>query len=169
MNDTLLEALKEAYALAPAGVVYLETLTIAHPAIPGETVYLVKDMQGHTFTLEDASEHDFEPAGFRVSLPPSGDNGLQELSIGIDNVDQRISDFLNKAKDYQVPVTLTYRPYLSTDLTTPQMDPPLVLNLTDIVVTDVEVTGRATFADIINKSFPSVMYTRKHFPGLANF
>jgi hypothetical protein len=63
-------------------------------------------------------------------------------------------------------VTITYRPYLSTDFERPAMVPPLSLFLTDIVITAVEVVGRATFADILNRSFLPDNYTRRKFPGL---
>lgn len=167
MNTALTEAIKEAYASAPAGVVYLETLQIHHPLV-AEDKFLVQDRTDKVMTLEDASVHTFRACAFRMSLPASGDNGLQELSIAIDNVDQEISDFIDAVKDSLVPVTVTYRPYLSTDLTTPQMDPPLVLSLTDITVSTIEVTGRASFADIINRKFPTDFYSRSRFPGLAN-
>lgn len=167
MNTTLTEAIKEAYASAPSAVVYLETLQLSHPLV-GTDIFLVNDRVGHTMTLETAVPKVFRACAFRMALPASGDGGIQELSLAIDNVGREISDFINTVRDSLSPVSVTYRPYLSTDLTTPQMDPPLVLNLTDIVVTAVEVTGRATFADIINRKFPTDFYTRSRFPGLAN-
>ncbi len=62
---------------------------------------------------------------------------------------------------------VVYRPYLSDDLTQPQMDPPLVLYLKEIQVNTYQVTGRATFMDIVNKRFPSELYTRLRFPSLG--
>lgn len=166
-NTALTEAIKEAYASAPAGVVYLETLQFSHPLV-AQDKFIVQDRVDKVMTLEDATTHTFKACAFRMELPASGDNGLQELSIAIDNVDEEIGVFLETVKDSLVPVTVRYRPYLSTDLTTPQLDPPLVLNLTDIVMSAAEVTGRATFADIINRKFPTDFYTRRRFPGLAN-
>lgn len=167
-NTALTDAIREAYATAPTDVVYLETLEISHPDVE-ETVYLVKDRQNHDLTLEGAGGvKTFEACPFRFSLPASGDNGVQELSLAVDNVDRRISDFLNTAKESLDPVTVTYRPYLASDPTTPQLNPPLVLYLTDVVITAVEVSGKATFADILNKKFPTEIYTRARFPSLAN-
>lgn len=168
MNDTLSEVLKEAYTLAPKGVRYVETLTIEHPSLGADTIYLIKDTKDITCTLEDSSTHLFKKAGFRLNLPPTGDNGVQEMALQMDNTDRRITDFIKKAKEYQAPVKVTFRPYLSTDFTTPQMNPPLTLNLTDIVVTETEISGKCTFADIINKQFLTELYTRFRFPGLAN-
>lgn len=167
MNDALQAAIKEAYATAPSNIAYLETLEISHPSVP-TPVYIVRDRVGHNLTLEDTSVKAFEPCPFRLSLPASGDNGLQELLLSIENVDRRIGDFLEAAKESIEPITVKYRPYLSTDPTTPQLNPPLVLSLTDVTVNQVEASGRATFADIINKKFPTALYTRARFPSLAN-
>lgn len=166
MNTALTEAIKQAYAAAKSNEVHLETLEIYHP-LAGH-FYIVKDRVDHDLTLETLAVETFEGVAFRFTLPPSGDNGLQELSLAIDNVDQRVSDFLSLAKESVAPVTVTYRPYLASDPTTPQMDPPLVLYLTDVTVTALEVTGKATFADVLNKKFPNDGYTRARFPSLAN-
>jgi hypothetical protein len=167
MNAALSEAIKEAYASAPSNVAVLETLEISHPSIGG-TIYIVKNREDLTLTLEDDTEQLFEGVGFRMALPASGDNGVQELTITIDNVDRRISDFLNTAKDYQTPVVVKYRPYLSNDLTTPQMENPIVLFLTDVRVTVFEINAKASFADILNKKFPTQLYTRSRFPSIGN-
>ena len=74
---------------------------------------------------------------------------------------------MNAVKDSKYPVKLTYRPYLSTDLTAPQLDPPLVLNVTDVKADVFKVTARATFADLLNKKHPLQMYTRARFPSLG--
>lgn len=167
MNTALSDAIKEAYAVCPSDVAVLETLEISHPSIGG-TIYLVKNREDLTLTLEDDTEHIFEGVGFRMTLPSSGDNGSQSLTLAIDNVDRRVSDFLNTAKNYPDPVTVKYRPYLSSDLTTPQMNPPLVLFLTDVMVNVFEVSGKASFADILNKKFPTELYTRARFPSIGN-
>lgn len=166
-NEALTEALKEAYALAPTEIVILNTLQISHPALTPD-LFLVQDQVANDFTLEDLSVETFEPVGFRFALPPIGDQGLQELTLAIDNVDRRISDFVNTVKGQPGTTEVRYRPYLSNDLTTSQMIPPLLLFLKEISVTAVEIQARATFADIINKRFPSEWYTRDRFPSLGN-
>lgn len=166
-NDSYEDAIKEAYACAPAGVVFLHTLQISHPDV-AEDIFLVQDRTDKTCTLETAEEELFTACAFRFSLPTTGEDGLQELSIAIDNVNRVVSDYLDQVKDSNDPVAITYRPYLSTDLTTPQMDPPLVLYLRDVNVNVFEVTGKATFADILNKRFLTDLYTRQRFPSLAN-
>lgn len=160
------EALKEAYASAPPGVVVLHTLQLSHPSLEAE-LFLVQDFTEHTCTLEDSTVQVFQPAPFRFTLPATGANGLQELSIAIDNVDQQVSDFLEAIEGDPEPVLVRYRTYLNTHKEEPQNGVPLALYMSDIRVNNVEVTGRCAFADIINRQFLSTLYTATRFPGLA--
>lgn len=164
--STLVDAMKEAYASAPSNDAILETIEISHESIEG-SIYLVRNRVDVDLRLETDEVVTFEGAAFRLSLPQTGENGLQELSLGVDNVDRRVSDFFENAKNFQTPVKCTYRPYLDSDHDTPQMDPPLVLYLSDAQVTVFEVTAKATFADVLNKKYPSLMYTRSAFPSLG--
>jgi len=116
---------------------------------------------------EDGHSHTFEPVGFSFSLPPSNEEGFRSLNVAIDNVGRRISAFVETAKSAKVPVEMWYRPYLSDDLTQPQMDPPLVLYLKELQITTAQVTGRATFMDVVNRKFPAILYTRARFPTLG--
>lgn len=167
-NTSYQAAIKEAYALAPSDLVILDTIILSHPSLAGETIYMVNALQDYTLTLTDGvTSQLFTARPFSFKLPPAGDKGIQELQIAFDNVDRSVSDFLNGAKDYRTPAKILYCPYLSTDLTTPQLDPPLELNLTDVKVTAHKATGRATFADLINKKHPRELYTRGRFPSLG--
>lgn len=166
MNASLSEAIKEAYATAPAGVIVLNTLELRHASIPAP-IYLIQERAATMLTLETGEAVLFEAIPFQITLPQAGDNGLQELNITIDNVDRKISDFCRLAATYPSPVEVRYRPYLSTDFTTPQMVPPLLLFLKDISITTTEVACRATMADLINKKFPRELYTRERFPSLG--
>lgn len=163
---TLSEALKEAYASAPSNDAIIETLQISHPSLPGGDIYLAKNNDDIDLALEDSSVVTFEGAGFQIALPAKADTGLSQLSIKIDNIDQRVSDFINSAKNFTTPVEVTYRVYLSSDPTTVQNDPPLILYLSDVKITLFDVTGTANFADLVNKKFPSEIYKRSRFPSL---
>jgi hypothetical protein len=165
-NNSYLPAIREAFAVAAADDPPLDTLEISHPSLATH-LYLVKNREDLTLTLETGSSVLFRACGFRMALPPSGDNGLQELTIALDNVDRAVSDFLDSVKTSAAPVRVTYRPYLSSVRTEPQMDPPLVLFLGDAKLTVFEATGRASFADLINKKFPTKLYTRSRFPSLG--
>jgi len=64
------------------------------------------------------------------------------------------------------PVTLTYREYLSTDLTAPANDPPMELTLANVKANVFRVSATATFGDYVNKRFPTQTYDADRFPGL---
>ena len=130
---------------------------------------MVQDTRGWFLTLEDSTEQYFEPVPFRFIPPASGKDGFQEMTLAIDNVDRKISDFIEKiGVESREPVKIYYRPYLSNDTSGPKLNPPLVLNLVDIKINVFEATGRASFTGIINTRYPSELYTRDRFPSLGN-
>lgn len=167
MNDLLSAVLKEAYALAPATVEHIHSLEISHPAI-GEAVYICQGMQNRVLTIPGVGEKTFIAAPFNFTLPKVDDGGLQELNLTFDNVDRSISDFCRAALAQPYPIEIKYRPYISSDLTTPQYDPPLLLFLLNVQVKTSEVSGRAVPRDFINRKFPNFRYTTRDFPGLKN-
>ncbi len=165
MNDSLSDAIKEAYAVAPAVKSIVHTLQISQGSVQ-EPVYIVQARKEFIAFDENNIERFFAPVGFQFSLPPSDEEGFRSLTIAIDNVDRRITQFVELAKSEPEPVRVVYRPYLSDDLTRPQMIPPLVLFLKELQITAFQVVGRATFMDIVNKPFPNELYTRDRFPAL---
>lgn len=176
---TMSEAIKEAYASAPDDVVIHHTLELRHPffkddAGNGTAVRVVKDNQNLTATLEaDAPVNggqtvEFIALNFDFVLPGEDDKGaVPEIVVTIDNVGRTLVQHLDAAIESETPIEITYRPYLSTDLTAPHMNPPLTMTLRSIDVSPFKVTARATFADLANKKFPSAVYEARSFPGLA--
>jgi hypothetical protein len=166
MNTALQEAIREAYVCVPSSVVIHETLQIRQTGVQS-SVFLVRSIIGITAKLESGVWQTFEPCGFKFTLPPTDGTGAPSVTVQIDNVGRRVLAFIEAAKSSKVPVELLYRPYISTNLEVPQMNPPLVLFLKEIQVTSLIVTGRATFMDLINRKFPSQLYTRDRFPTLG--
>jgi len=165
MNPSLSDAIKEAFASAPTTKVVLNTLEIVQEGVQ-DPVYIVQALRPVTAKDENGVTKTFQPCGFQFSLPPSTEEGFQSLNIAIDNIGRRVSNFVETAQSQPVPVQVIYRPYLSDDLTQPQMVPPLVLYLKNVKITALQVQGTASFMDIVNKKFPSELYTRERFPGL---
>lgn len=166
MNDALQEAIKEAYAVAPYNKVVIHTLQIRQTGVQSN-IYISQSRRGIVANDENGVPHSFLPCGFQFTLPPSSEEGFQSLNIAIDNIDRRVSDFVELGKSSVVPIEVIYRPYLSDDLTIPQMIPPLVLYLKEVQVTNYQVVGKASFMDIVNKKFPSELYTRARFAALG--
>jgi len=179
MPDTSLsQALKEAYASAPSNVVILHTLELRHPSFVDEqglptTVRVVRDNTDLVAKLEDNAPLNptewvtFIAMGFDLELPPVDTAPVPEISITLDNVSREMVTHLNNAAESQDKIEVTYRPYLSTDLEGPQMDPPITLVLTEVEADVFKVTGRARMLDIGNKAFPSITYNSTNYPGLA--
>lgn len=165
-NPSLQDAIKEAYAIAPSNKVILDTLEIRQTGVQAP-IYIVRSKRKIIALDEDAVSRTFLPVGFQFALPPENEEGFRSLNISIDNIGRQVSDFVNAAISQRVPVEVIYRPYLSDDLTRPQMIPPLVLFLRDIQITTEQVTGKATFMDIVNRKFPTELYTRARFPSLG--
>ena len=165
-NPSLSDAIKEAYASCSTGKVIFDTLEIRQTGVQ-PAIFLVKGQTALTAFDEDGNERVFFPSGFVFSLPPENEEGFRSLNIAIDNIGREVSDFVEAARSEKVPVELIYRPYVSDDLTTPAMVPPLVLYLKDIQINTVQVTGRATFFDIVNRKFLTELYTRARFPALG--
>ena len=176
-DNSLEQALKEAYASAPSDVVILHTLEFRHPNFKDElnqpsAIRVVLDHADHSLKLEasaplNANDYvTFVKFAFEFTLPEVQNSAVPEIIITMDNVSREIEDNLALAVASPYKVEVTYRPYLSTDDTKPQMDPPLTLTLTHVEADDFKVTARASYGDAANKAFPSELYTASRFPGL---
>lgn len=108
----------------------------------------------------------FVALGFDLELPPVDTIPVPEIVVTLDNVGREIAKHLDAAAVSQERIEVTYRPYLSTDIEGPQMDPPMTMTLSEVEVDVFRVTGRARVLDIGNKAFPSEIYTIRKYPGL---
>lgn len=178
-NTTLSQAIKEAYASAPSDVVILHTLEIRHPSFTDSAgnniaVRVVRDNKDLTAKLEDTAPLNggenvlFTAMGFDLELPPIDTSPVPEITITLDNVSRELVRHLDAAVQTQEKIEITYRPYLSDDLSGPQIDPPFTLVLTEVSADALRITGQARMLDIGNKAFPSEVYNSTRFPGLAN-
>jgi len=171
-NPALSEAIKEAYAVAPTGVVLLDTLEFRHASFT-EPLRVVRNTVDIGATLEDEAPLNggeavtFTRFAFEFTLPEVSDSAAPELVIAIDNVNRVIVEHLELAVASSDALFVTYRPYLSTDLSAPQMDPPLTMTVHHIEADVFRVTARCGFGDILNRAFPSQDYTASRFPGLV--
>ena len=158
-NDALSAALAEAYASAPTSVVILHTLEFRHSAFSAP-IRVVMDHQNLTATLEAGAPAnpgeavEFLAYAFDVKLPDASSGRMPELEITIDNIDQVIEENIELAAGSTEKIEVTYRPYLSTDLT-------------HVEATVFQVSARAGFRNLGNLGFPNQDYTAERFPGLV--
>ncbi len=132
-----------------------------------------RDLVGLVARLEADAPKDagrmvpFIALAFDLELPPVDSAPVPEIAVTLDNVSREIVRHLDAAATSLERIEVTYRPYLSTDIEGPQMDPPITLTLTEIEVDVFRATGRARMLDNGNKAFPAETYTAKRFPGLT--
>lgn len=172
-NDALITAIKEAYASAPVDEVILHTLEIIHSSFT-TPIRVVQDRAGHTLVLEEdapvnpGEAVEFIGYAFDFRLPSVGESSSPEIEISIDNISRDIMANLEVATQSSMPVRIIYRPYLASDPSAPQMNPPLDLQVSNARVTLFQITFRAGFGDIASRKFPNEFYTTERFPGLVS-
>jgi hypothetical protein len=171
-DPSLSEAIKEAYASADSSVVVVNTLELRHPAFT-TPIRVVADYIPVTAKLEDTAPIDpgemveFQPFAFEFTLPEVMEKGIPEMGIRIDNVSREIMQHIELAMPQPDKLEVTYRAFLSNDLSFgPHNDPPLHLTITAIEADATSISAKAAIADFVNKKFPGEEYDERKFPGL---
>lgn len=169
---TLDDALTEAYASAPAAEVILHTLEIRHPSFT-QPIRVVRDYHDFTATLEADAPIDpgqavtFIAMAFDFVLPEVAQATSPEIEISLDNASGEIVAYLDAAAQTPDLIEVTYRPYLASDPSGPQMNPPLTLVIRTVTADVFRVRARAGFADLSNRKFPNEVYDTERFAGLS--
>ena len=176
---SLEQALKEAYASAPQDRVTFDTLEVLHSAFVDDegqptAIRVVLGYENIVARLEGGAPlHggqyvDFTAAAFGFSLPGFEEDQVPQMKVTLDGVTQEIIAHLEAAASVpSEPIVMIYRPFVSTDLSKPGMDPPIVMELTNVNAGGVQVTGTATLDDVHNAAFPRAKYLASRFPGLV--
>jgi len=168
-DTTLKEAIKEAYASA-TGIIY-HTFEIRHPNFT-EPLRVVRDHTPLIARLEltapenAGSDVYFAAYKFDFVKPEVSAQGVPQIQITIDNVSREIVANINAAMSSQELLKGTYREYLDSDLTGPQNDPPIHVDILSISANVFTVTAVAGFINLMNKKFPTQEYSTRRFPGL---
>ncbi len=171
-DTTLTQAIREAYASAPRGVVIYHTLEIRHSTFT-EPIRIVRDHADLEAYLEsDAPENAgeevfFSRFSFDFTKPEISADGVPQMQVAIDNISRDISAALDLAVQTTDLVEVTYREFISTDLSGPQNDPPITMYLIDVKADIFKVHGTARFPDLLNKRFPTLAYDAEVFTGLV--
>lgn len=172
------EAIREAYATADLNEITLDTLELRHPLFIDDNgqataVRIVVAYQNYNLCLESSAPVNagqyvtFIGCPFQFVLPQWDEKSVPQLQIKIDNVDRRITKYLEEASASVIPIGVTYRPYLASDPSAPQMDPPFSFTLSKVVVDVFQIVGTATTNDVNNWPFPNDLYRPARFPGLV--
>lgn len=171
-DPTLSQAIKEAYASAPTNSVILHTLEFRHPSFT-TPLRVVNDHADLSACLEsdapvNAGQYvTFSRYAFSFSMPEVGVSGLPEITVSIDLVSRDILGYLDSAAQSSENIQLTYRPYLSNDLSAPQMTPPITLTVIGVECDVFQARCKASYGDFVNRRWPFQVYDTDRFPGLV--
>lgn len=159
-------ALKAIYAGSNANRP-LETLEISHVDWP-ITQYLVNDDQSWQFQLENGTPKIFRAIPFTVQLPVKNTEGRQDLSIIIANAGREMMEMVETAaKRPNFPLQVNFRVYLDNPNSKPMNDPPLRLDIGEVTADNYTITAIASRFEMLNRKWPTVLYTADTFPGLV--
>jgi len=173
------QAVKEAYASAPQDRVVFDTLEVLHPAFVDDegqptAIRVVRGYESIRARLEaDAPLNggqyvEFTAAAFGFSLPGFEEDQVPQMKLTLDGVTQKVIAHIEAASSTPTePIVMIYRPFVSTDLSKPGMDPPIVMELANVNAGGLRITGTATLDDVHNAAFPRLKYLPSRFPGLV--
>lgn len=113
---TILERL---YASSGSEVIH-DTLQIS---AGDDNYWLTSGWDDVSVTLENGQPVTFEASAIDIALPARNPDGTQDLKFAISNIDGRVSEAIDKILDEMKSATLTFRRYISSDLSAPASSP----------------------------------------------
>ena len=166
------EALREAYAVAPADTVVLDTLEIDRSG-PGDTpIYLTNNYTSFTAEISPGTSVTFQAIPFSLKLPEKLQDTLPSLSVAIANPNQVISDYLRASIGLGLPIFVKFRQFLAKSngtVITNQMPTPMTFHIGPVQYGLDKVEVQCLFPNIANRRFPNENYTVRKFPGLRGW
>lgn len=172
-DPTLSEALKEAYASAPAERVIYITFELRHSLLlaPIRVVLGRDDIEAYLEADAPANPGElvfFHRYVFDLVRPEVGPSGVPTMTLTIDNVSRDIMAGIEATMVSQEAVVGTFREYLSDDLSGPQNDPPMHMEVMDISADVYQITLVLGFPNYQNKRFPTIAYDAEIYTSLAS-
>lgn len=176
MADVWTAAWEEAEASVPPTILVYHTLELQHPAFTdGVTPFAVRavagDYKDQTFTLEVGATLNggeavlFKAIPFYSEMPEVSEGKTPEIKITIDSVGEEIIPYLEAATQIRADMISIYRQYRSDDLTAPCYGPVEFL-IKQVTLKSSTIEGVAKIDDLVNRKFPSRVYTLTEYPGL---
>lgn len=157
-------------ASAPPGVLLLPLLEIMHPTW-AEPLRYSPDTRDWTVTV-DGEEVTFPSTGLEGAGGGSDDSGVDERGFRVPDPDlvlwrriEALIGYLDPGTGRPVPIVVTLRAYLTSDLTEPET--VVVLDLADPrLERNRSISFTATTANVMNRGAPTSRYTLQNAPGL---
>ena len=142
--------------------VIIDTLQIT---VGGQSYWLTRGWEDITVSLETGNKATFTGSAIDVALPARNVDGTQDLKFAINNIEGVVSSAIRNALDNLSNATLTFRRYISTDLSAPAT-PPFTLAIKEGSWTATEVQITAGYMNILDTAWTRFRYTLPLFPGL---
>ncbi|WP_251850657.1 DUF1833 family protein [Klebsiella aerogenes] len=155
---TILERL---YASSGSEVIH-DTLQIT---AGDQNYWLTSGWDNVSVTLENGQQATFEGCAIDIALPARNADGTQDLKFAISNIDGEVSGAIDTLLDEMKSATLTFRRYISTDLSAPAAA-PYTLDVISGSWTQTSVQMTAGYMNILKTAWPRNRYNLARHPGL---
>ncbi|MNV53881.1 hypothetical protein D3C71_1460440 [compost metagenome] len=142
----------------------IRTLELTCPAWDAP-VYICTGFEDITAVTEDNRTLTFIGANIDIALASKNNKGNQTLAFTVDNTTGEVTQRVDQAIDGNARVTVTYRTYLSGNLTAPA-ERPYVLSLLSGQIQGVEAQLQTGFFNMIGVAWPRELYTVNEYPAL---
>lgn len=129
------------------------------------TYWMTKGWDELTITLETGQVVVCTPCGMDLALPARNDDGTQDLTFALSNIDGIASGFVRAALRDGRRMSLVYRAYTSDDLGAPAHAPHR-FKIKGGSVTATQVSVTAGYFDLLDTRWPRKSYNLNEFPGL---
>lgn len=153
--------LNRLYASSGSEVI-IDTLQIN---VGGQNYWLTRGWDDITVTLENVQQATFLGSAIDIALPARNADGTQDLKFAISNIDGVVSTAIRNALDNLSNASLTFRRYVSSDLSAPAA-PPYTLAIKNGSWTATEVQITAGYMNILDTAWPRYRYKLPDFHGL---
>ncbi|HEY2455227.1 MAG TPA: DUF1833 family protein [Scandinavium sp.] len=142
--------------------VIIETLQID---IGDDVYYLCKGYEDIKATTENGDVVTFTAAAIDIALPARNSDGTQDLQFAIDNINGLTSTTIRNALEKLANGAITYRNYVSTDLSAPAAVPyTLTIKSGSWTATQAQIV--AGYMNVLDTAWPRYRYTLPNYPGL---
>ncbi|QJJ95363.1 arsenical resistance transcriptional repressor [Raoultella ornithinolytica] len=156
-----MEILERLYASSGSEVIH-DTLQISTGE---ENFWLTQGYDDITVILESGQTATFEACEVSIALPARNADGTQDLQFAISNIDGVVSGAIDKILDQLKSAKLTFRRYISTDLSAPAAA-PYTLDIKNGSWTPAAVQITAGYMNILDTAWPRNRYNLADHPGL---
>ena len=153
--------LNRLYASSGSEII-IDTLQIV---VGSNTYWLTKGWDDITAHIEDGTTQTFTACGIDIALPARNADGTQDLKFAISNIDGTVSTAIRNALDALSTARITYRNFVSSDLTAPASK-PFTLTIKSGYWTATEGQITAGYMNILDTAWPRYRYTLREHPGL---